>query len=60
MELLLGEKTRHSRLLVDDGSLAEVLRGLGPIIFDGCDISRFVNWLEKRVSDHVPPTRGCT
>ncbi len=60
MEILLEEATSQSRLSIDGGSLAEVLRGLGPSIFDEFRVARFVDWLEKRVSDHVPLTRGCT
>ncbi len=60
MEILLKDKTRQSRLSIDDGSLVEVLRGLGPTIFRTFEVARFVDWLEKYVSDHVPLTRGCT
>ncbi len=60
MEILLNEGTRQSRLLIDGGFLVEVLRGLGPTIFDKLQVAHFVGWLEKRVSDHIPLTRGCT
>ncbi len=59
MEILLEEETRQSRLSIDDGSLVEILRGLGPTIYDEFQVARFVDWLEKRVSDHVPLMRGC-
>ncbi len=59
MEILLEEETQQSRLSIDDGSLVEVIRGLGPTIFDTFEVARFVAWLEKRVSDQVPLTRGC-
>ncbi len=56
MEILLKE----TRFSIDDGSLAEILRGIGPTIFQelsASDATRFVDWLEKHVSDHVPLTR---
>ncbi len=58
MEILLEEETRKSRILIDSASLIEVLRGLGPTIFDVFKVARFVTWLEKHVSDHnsVPMT----
>ncbi len=60
MQLLLEKGTGRGRLLIDDGSLAEVLCGLGPTIFRAFGVARFVDWLEKLVSDQVPLKRGCT
>ncbi len=59
MKMLWEEETRQSRFSIDAGSLVEVLRGLGSTIFYGFQVARFVYWLEKCVSDHVPLTRGC-
>ncbi len=57
---ILFEEARPSRLVIDDGSLVEVLRGLGPTIFELSQIALFANWLDKHVSDHVPLSRGRT
>ncbi len=59
MEILLKEESRQSRLSIDNESLVEVLCGLGPTIFRTFKVARFVDWLEKHVSDHVPLTGGC-
>ncbi len=59
MEILLGGGTQQSRPLIDGRSLVEVLHGLGPSIFHLLKVARFVDWLEKHVSDHVPLTGGC-
>ncbi len=58
--MIILEKTKQSRLLIDDGSLVEVICGLGPTIFRDLNVTRFANWLEKHVGDHVPLTRGCS
>ncbi len=59
MEIAL--KVGQSRPLIDDDrSLVEVLRGLGPTIFEEFQVVGFVNWLDERVSDYGPLTRGCT
>ncbi len=56
MKILLKKGTKRNTLLIDDGPLVEVLRGLGPTIFQGVEMSKvaiFVDWLERNVSQHV-------
>ncbi len=54
MEILLEE----TWIFVEGKSPAEVLRGLGPTIFDGFRFARFVTWLEEYVSTPILLTRG--
>ncbi len=50
---------KRSRLVIDEGSLVEVLRGLGPTILleprGGMrkPVAHFVEWLEKHVSGRL-------
>ncbi len=52
MEVLLNEARRNG-LSIADESLVGVLRGLGPSIFHEFAVARFLDWLDKFVSDHV-------
>ncbi len=60
MQILFRERSgQRRRLLIDDGSLVEVFRNLGPVIFRDIrhgatnKVAHFIDWFEKHVSDTV-------
>ncbi len=57
MEVLLGGA---GQLLIDDGYLAAILRGLGPSIFYGTTLPSFFDWCKNHVGNNLHLTMGCT